>query len=192
MPDESVEVILDAVSRLEGLGIPYVIGGSFASSAHGEFRASADVDLLIELPAERVPDVVRAFQAEYYVSEEAAREAVRRCASFNAIHLRTMFKVDLFVKGDRILNERQLSRRIALDIGAPSRRVFVSSAEDTVLCKLDWYRKGGGVSDRQWRDVQGILKQQSRRLDLPYLKQVAAQTDLSALLERAIRESGLE
>jgi hypothetical protein len=72
MPDETLEVILDVVSRLETLGIPYVIGGSFASSTHGEYRASGDVDLLIELPAARVDEVVRALQGEYYVSIERA------------------------------------------------------------------------------------------------------------------------
>jgi hypothetical protein len=191
MPDESVAVILDVVSRLETLGIPYVIGGSFASSVHGEARASADVDLLIELPEPRVRDLVRSFEADYYVSEEAARDAVRHASSFNAIHLRTMFKADLFVKGDSLLNEGQMSRRIAVRVGDPPRAVFVSSPEDTVLCKLDWFRRGGGVSDRQWRDVLGILKEKRGGLDIAYLADVASRTGLSGLFERAAGESGL-
>lgn len=191
MDPETIRVLLDVVGRLDRLGIRYVIGGSLASSTHGEFRASADADLLIELPYDRVKDLVSAFETEFYVSMAAATEAVTHHRSFNLIHLGTLFKVDLFVKGSRRLNESQMGRRVQTSVGTPPATVFMSSPEDTILCKLDWYRKGGHVSAIQWRDVLGVLKQQGSRLDLVLLRDIAQTEGLSELLERALREAGL-
>ena len=69
---------------------------------------------------------------------------------------------------------------------------FLQSAEDTVLAKLEWYRLGGGVSEIQWRDIQGILKAQAERLDSTYLHRWAQELDVSDLLARAMREAGVE
>ncbi len=191
MDPDTIRVVLDVVGRLDRLGIRYVIGGSLASSTHGEFRASADADILIELSHDRVKDLVHAFEAEYYVSETAAADAVMRHTSFNVIHLVTMFKVDLFVKGSRRLTESQMGRRMQATVGSPPTAVYMSSPEDTILCKLDWYRKGGGVSDIQWRDVVGVIKQQGPRLDLAFMRDVASSEGLDELLDRALREGGL-
>jgi len=62
----------------------------------------------------------------------------------------------------------------------------IASPEDTVLAKLVWFRKGGEVSDRQWHDILGILKVQSKRLDFDYLRNWAARLSVSDLLERAM------
>jgi len=71
------------------------------------------------------------------------------------------------------------------------RRVIVSSPEDLILRKLDWYRQGGGVSDRQWRDVLGALEVQAERLDLAQLRHWPATLELAELLEQALSESGI-
>lgn len=71
----------------------------------------------------------------------------------------------------------------------PERSAFVASAEDSVLAKLDWYRRGGEVSEQQWRDVVGILQVQSETLDRDYLRSMAASLRVSDLLERAFTDA---
>ncbi|MEW6743961.1 MAG: hypothetical protein AB1486_14515 [Planctomycetota bacterium] len=64
-----------------------------------------------------------------------------------------------------------------------------ASPEDTVLHKILWYQKGGGVSERQWGDVLGILKVQRDQLDLGYMRHWAQSLGITELLERAIGEA---
>jgi hypothetical protein len=159
----------------------------------GEPRATVDVDLAIRIGSEQVDSLVAALEPDYYVEASAAREAVRRGASFNAIHQRRVLKVDFFVLGAGDFDTEQLERRrpAALSDG-PEPRVYVSSPEDLILRKLDWYRQGGGVSDRQWRDVLGVMKVQAERLDRAYLRRWAERLGLSDLLARALGEAGAE
>lgn len=186
MIPDLIRVLDLAVERLDRLGIPYVVGGSLASSAYGEPRPSGDVDLVIDLPATRIGDLVAAFETEFYVAHEAVAEAVARGTSFNVIHLSAVVKLDLFILADRPLRRLQMDRRRlgAVDPSLPN-RYYLSSAEDIILQKLDWYRKGGGVSDLQWRDVVGVLKMQRQSLDFAYLRQMASQAGLGDLLDRA-------
>lgn len=184
-------MLLEIGAALDRLGIEWLLGGSLASSILGEPRASVDIDLALRL---RLPDIDRLaseLDPAFFVDPEAGRDAVRRGASFNVIHRETMLKVDLFVLGDAALDREQLRRRFQAQVSAESaQRVPVSSAEDLVLRKLDWFRAGGGVSDRQWRDVLGILKVQRGRFDLDYLRRWAASLELTELLARALREAG--
>jgi len=191
LADDPLDVALRVIAVLEDLGVPYVLGGSLASSLVGEPRATADVDLAVRLSDADVSSLVRALESEFYVSEEAAHEAVRRHASFNLVHLETVLKVDLFVLGDDLLDRRQLERRTRVRVSDdPPRELWVGSAEDQVLRKLRWYRDGGGISERQWRDVIGILAVQGERLDREELRAAAREADLADLLERALADVG--
>lgn len=189
---EAVELTLRMAELLEKLGIPYVLGGSMACGIHGEPRPTQDSDFLIRLSADRVRPLVQALTGDFYVEESAVREALSRKGSFNVIELKTMRKIDLFQEGGNPLDAAQMRRAVTAAFEeAPDRKLRITSAEDIVLRKLDWYRRGRMVSDRQWRDVLGVLKVSGPRLDLKYLAETASPLGLDELLNRALTESGL-
>ncbi len=188
------------VAELERLGVAYFIGGSLASSTYGVARATLDADLVAELGATQVGALVAALQATYYLDEPAIREAVRRRASFNLIHLATMIKVDVFITKGRPFDIEALQRRRQESLddtveAAPGaadapRRYAIASPEDVILAKLEWYRLGGETSERQWGDILGVLKVQGDALDVAYLRQWADTLTVADLLQRALVEAG--
>jgi len=182
-------VALVVVRALEALGVQNTIGGSIASSFAGEPRSTIDIDIVAALDESHVAPLVQTLSGEFYADEDALRRAVRTRASANLIHLGTMLKVDLFVAGGTPLDAQQIARRKTVDLG-DGRQIHVHPPEDILLQKLRWFREGGGVSDRQWRDVLGIVRVQGTQLDVTYLRRHAGVIDVAALLERALAEAG--
>jgi hypothetical protein len=172
----------------EQLGIRYCIGGSIASGIHGEYRATNDADLVADIRPEHIAPLVRELDSEFYIDADMMRGALRALSSFNLIHLSTAYKVDVYVPKNRPFDRAQIERSQLQPIPLADGRAWqapVASAEDTVLAKLDWYRQGGEVSDRQWRDIIYILRLRTRELDMAYLRQGAAALGVADLLERA-------
>lgn len=186
---EAFAATLLVTNLLEALGVPYVVGGSVASTVHGLIRTTMDVDLVAALERQHVSPFVSALQAKFYVDEAAVRQAIQRRSSFNLIHLETMVKVDVFLPKDRPFDRQQLANRIAERVTVDSGdTIWILTAEDVILAKLDWFRQGGEASERQWRDVLGVIKTQGERLDREYLRRWAGQLNVADLLERALQE----
>jgi hypothetical protein len=192
MNTEQTEVNLLVVRAFDSLRIPYFLGGSMASSVHGIYRATADANFVAALRPHHAEPLATLLQPAFYADVEAIRGAAAAGRSFNLIHLNSMLKVDVFVIGTSPFHLMQMRRRI-LQATAPDGQatLYVASAEDTILAKLQWYRDGGGVSDRQWTDVLGVLKVQGPALDRAYLCDWASQLGLTDLLARAMDAAGL-
>ncbi len=180
-------VALDVAQQLEAAAVPYVIGGSLASSVHGEPRATLDVDLVADLRVSTVSRVVAALARDYYVDADAARDAVRLGTTFNLVHLQAGVKVDVFVAGDDAFDHERLRTRVAVPVPPPATgSLWLDTAEHTLLRKLEWYRRGGEVSERQWRDVAAIVALQEDALDRTVLNRWAPVLGVSDLLARCL------
>lgn len=180
-------IALGFAGVLDRLGIPYLVGGSMASSVYGEPRSTLDVDVVADLRPLQVAALVRALERDYYVDADAVESASRGGTSFNAIHLESGIKVDLFVAGDDPFEHERLRNRVSVHLGpSDNDRVFVDTAEHTLLRKLEWFRRGGEVSDRQWRDVVAIVRVQGDGLDRERLERWAEVLGVGDLLRKVL------
>ena len=180
------EFLVHIAGILERLQIPYHVGGSVASSAHGMYRATADVDFVIDPTISQLEGLVGAIRPEFYVSRSAMLEAVARKGTFNAIHEQTSFKIDFFIKGASPFDAEELRRSIRQSVGdEPGHEILLKSPEDTIIRKLEWFRRGGEVSDRQWQDVLSVLAAMKGRLDESHLDRWSRELGVSDLLARA-------
>ena len=187
MLSEPLLVVARLARAFDDLGIRYVVGGSLASSIYGVPRATQDVDLVADIGLAHVEALTGALADEFYIDAGMIRDAIRRRASFNVVHLATMFKADIFIAESDAWSRAEMSRARTEQFDTPEGQVAIrfASPEDTLLHKLVWYKLGNEVSDRQWGDILGVLKVQADSLDDEYLDRSARSLDVSDLLRRA-------
>jgi len=189
---EPLLVVTTLAGVFDALGVRYVVGGSLASSIHGVPRATQDVDLVAELEPSHAEPLFRRLEPSFHVDLESVRDSIMGRSSFNAIHLATMFKADIFVARADEWSRLQLERARIETLETPSgpRTIRFASAEDTLVHKLRWYRLGNEISDRQWRDILGILTVQGEDLGSAYLDHAARLLGVEDLLRRARSDAG--
>ncbi len=187
-----LDALIPLVDAFDALGIFYYIGGSVASIAHGVPRTTLDVDVIADIRPGQVQQLVARLYNGYYVQAGDIQEAIQQRSSFNIVHLASMIKIDVFLAPDRPFDRSKAQRAQIGPITASDPRPFrLTSPEDIVLQKLEWYAMGGRVSERQWNDSQGVLKVQGMTLDLAYMRHWAGEIGIADLLEQALKEAGL-
>lgn len=182
------EVAAAVAAILDQLHVRYVVGGSLASSLAGEPRSTIDVDLVAELQPHHVPLLAAMLSPRFYVPIERLTTAVHEHRSVSFVDNESLIKVDLFVAGGTPLDLDGLARREAYTPPSTAVPVYVYTPADILLQKLRWFRLGGEVSDRQWRDIVGIIRQQAGLLDRDYLSYGAGKLGVADLLERALAQ----
>jgi hypothetical protein len=185
-----LDVTLLVTGALERCGVGYFLGGSLASSFQGEPRATNDVDLVVDLAAEQVAPLVAALGPDFEVDADALEREARSRGSWNLIYAPAVTKIDLFFLRDAPFDRAEFARRRRVEVRAGA-SLFIKSPEDTVLRKLLWFRAGGEVSERQWRDVVQVLRHSGAELEGAYLDDWAGQLALGALLARARSEAAV-
>src|SRR5215218_546924 len=185
--DLPLSVLSQVTATLEQQNISYVLVGSFASSIHGMYRSTADIDILADIKSEQFSPLFEILQNRFYVDEHAMHDAVAHGRSFNAIHFDSVFKVDIFISKSDEFALSQLHRRELRKISPEKdEAVYVATAEDTMLAKLRWYRAGHETSNTQWNDVLGVLGASHSSLDVEYLHMWAGKLGVEDLLRRAL------
>lgn len=154
------------IAALERSAVPYMVTGSYASSAHGTPRATNDIDIVIAPTREQLRALLREFPDDrYYADEVDAFEALAQRSQFNIIDFETSWKADLIVAKNRDFSRSEFSRRRVHSIG--DARVFLTSAEDILIVKLEWNKMG--ESARQLEDAAGVIRRQGAALDRDYV-----------------------
>lgn len=184
---ELSELLRYVVNVLEKLGLRYQVTGSTATVVYGEPRFTNDIDIVVDLGQELVKAFCDAFpMPDFYVSEEAARQAIERRSQFNIIHPSSGLKVDVIIPRDTAFDKSRLSRAVRLKAG-PDFEAFFTSPEDVILKKLEFYQLGG--SEKHLRDITGVLKILGPRVDQAYIARWAAALHVEeawrAVLQRA-------
>ncbi len=190
-PPDPIPITLLVTRTFEELGVPYFIGGSLASIVHGMVRTTADVDLVAEMDVAQARLLAEVLEADFWIDQASIVAAIHHQSSFALVHRDTLFKVDVFIKKERPFERSQFRRREEKALSEQTHEAaWVCSAEDIILAKLEWFKMGGEVSERQWRDILGVMKLQAGHLDEAYLHRWAASLGVESLLLRALEQGG--
>lgn len=186
-----IEVLVEVASALERAGIPYAVGGSFASSAWSSPRVTHDIDVAVRIGHATIPRLISELGPDFYLDADSAEEAVSssdQYRMFQAIHMDQSVKVDFFAVADDEYSISEIGRAIPVEV-SPGVLVPHAAPENIIIQKLRWYELGNRVSDRQWNDIVQVIEVQRGRLDWDYLRKWAAHFGLTGLLKEADAEA---
>ena len=186
-PEDPAGVAVRVARAFERAAVEYAVGGSIAASAYGEPRATRDLDFAVRLSASQATTLVQELGSEFEVDTGALNDAIRSGRPVNIFYLPVFTKIDLFIRGYEPYDEAEFARRRAIE-PVSGEQIQASSPEDNLLWKLRWFRKGGEVSDQQWRDVLGLMRVSGDTLDFDYLRTWARAHAVEDLLERALSQ----
>ncbi|MFH1829988.1 MAG: hypothetical protein ABH871_04345 [Pseudomonadota bacterium] len=182
---ELTELMEFVVSVFDDLSIPYFITGSCASISYGEPRLTNDIDIVADIKMSDIASFVERFpMSEYYISEEAVREAIERGQQFNIIHPTSGLKVDVIIRQKSEFDDSRFKRSKMMPI-SEGKSVTFASPEDVIIKKMDYYRMGG--SEKHLRDITGMLKISGKRIDIEYISKWAIEMDLKDIWEAVLK-----
>jgi hypothetical protein len=182
---EQSELLAFVLQLLERLKIPHMVVGSFASIAYGEPRMTQDIDIVIDPSQDQLEAICKAFpEDEFYVSSEAARDALRRRSQFNVIHPTSGNKIDFMIAHNDEWGRTQLENRRRIRI-LPDQEGFAGRPEDIILSKMLYYQEGG--SEKHLRDITGMLKISPELIDRQYIARWAKELGVTDIWEAILR-----
>jgi hypothetical protein len=189
---EEIQAILDFVKILDALDIDYHIGGSFASVISGEPRQTRNVDVIVRFPSQRAGQFVQQVSQDFDLptTREHIAAVARSGGSFAALHRVSGFEMDVIMSDGSPFDEEEFKGCLRVPLGEPPVQVPVKSARHIILRKLLWFQAGGGVSERQWRDVAGVMRVNWDGLDVSYMRKWAIELGVADLFEQLVEQVG--
>ena len=179
------EFLQRLVEKLKSSDIEYMISGSICSGFHGQPRATNDVDIVIKPSKQQLLCFIASLGPDYYVSEDAALQALENNLMFNVIDIEAGWKADLIIRKKRTYSQEEFSRKSPKNL--MGMELDIATPEDSVLSKLEWTK--GRASQMQLNDVLGILVVQWNNLDFNYLREWADKLEVGDALEQLVNEA---
>lgn len=179
------ELLGRLVAALERLQIPYLITGSVAAMAYGEPRFTNDIDVVVDINENHVTRLIAQFPAnEFYVSDEAIRDALVRKGQFNIIHPASGLKIDVMIQQGTPFEHSRFKRAKLVHFTDAHGGRF-AAPEDVILKKMEYYREGG--SEKHLRDITGIMTVSAGMIDEPYIGEWADRMGLREIWDAILR-----
>lgn len=188
-----IDLAINLGEIFDKLNIPYYLSGGLASSFWGERRQTEDADIAVILEPDKIEQLIIALATEFYLSDTAIDDATRgRSNSFNIIHTASAIKADIYpIKQSNNFESSAMLRRKQVQLFSANKSIYVTSPEDIILHKLRWYKMADNYSQKQWRDILGVLKARRKILDFDYLRLWSDYLKLTPELEKALDETSL-
>ncbi len=186
-----LDLAIQIATILDDLNIAYALGGSLASSLVGEPRSTIDVDMAAQLESSTIEIFLEKLPNEIYVPLDSVKSAVKFNSSFNLIDIENSLKIDIFVCSDDTLDTQQIKRRVLIDLPGRDYKLWVTSPEDQVLRKLNWYLLNNKALGKQISDVIGVLKINKNTIDIKYMIEQSKTLGLFKLLMQVLEQSDI-
>ena len=178
--DDILKFVKLIASRLDSIGVAYMMTGSMAMAIYSIPRMTRDIDLVVELELDDVEKIVNIFSIDCYVDRDSVKKAVDTRSMFNLIHNEWVVKADFIIRKNEEYRREEFSRK--QEIVIEDMTIFVVSAEDLILSKLAWGKESH--SDLQIEDVRQMIST-VLKLDWEYMKKWAIVLGIDKLLIKA-------
>lgn len=187
-----IAILTPLLDLFDQLGIPYRVGGSVATSYYGPWRGTQDVDIIADIAIGQIGPLVTGLDPQQYlIDAHSILDAIVHRSSFNILELSTMNKIDVFIHKQTPHAQQEQQRARQGELLPGTRPLVITSAEDMLLEKLQWWQLGGGVSTRQWNDMVTLIKRHATQLDTTYLDTTAQSLGILPLLQRVYADAGV-